>query len=142
MSARPTRGRGGRRVRRTLADINVTPFVDVMLVLLIVFMVTAPLLTAGIAVELPKTEARSLQSDKDPLSVSIQADGTVFLQETPVSLEELSPQMKAIAAAGYEQRIFIRAAGTANYETVARVMAILSEAGYKNLGLVTEPLAK
>jgi len=143
MSAAPRRGgrrRGSGRIRRSLADINVTPFVDVMLVLLIIFMVTAPLVTAGIPVQLPRTEARAMQDAEEPLTVTVREDGTVFLQETPVTLTDLEPRMRAIAEAGFEQRIFIRGDGRTDWQTMARVMAILSSAGYRNLGLVTEPM--
>jgi biopolymer transport protein TolR len=131
-------GRGRRSARRTrLSEINVTPFVDVMLVLLIVFMVTAPLLTVGVPVELPRTEAKQLESETDPLSVTIRADGTVYVQETVVSKEDLIPQMRAISREGYDRRVFIRADSTADYGLVADVMARLSVSGFRNLGLVT-----
>ncbi len=134
------RSRRGRRRRGLMGEINVTPFVDVMLVLLIVFMVTAPMLTAGIAVELPKTEAKQLPADKEPLTVTVLADGTVYLQETKVGMEELLPRLEALATAGYEQRIFVRGDAKADYGRVAQVMAAMSAAGYRNLGLVTDPL--
>ncbi len=136
----PGAGAGRRRRRRALvAEINVTPFVDVMLVLLIVFMVTAPLLTAGVPVELPRTEARPLPADERPLSITVQADGSIFIQETPIELEALVTQLAAVAQAGYDQRIFIRADSAAAYGRVAQVMSAISAAGYRNLGLVTEP---
>ncbi|MET0545944.1 MAG: ExbD/TolR family protein [Caulobacterales bacterium] len=125
-----------------MAEINVTPFVDVMLVLLIVFMVTAPLLTAGVEVALPKTDASVLPSAKDPLTITILQNGDIYLQETKASLDELTPRMAAIAAAGYEERVYIRAAAHADYETVMRVMARVSGAGFTNLALVSDPLAK
>ncbi len=132
--------RGSRRARRRLmGEINVTPFVDVMLVLLIVFMVTAPMLTAGVAVELPKTEAKPLPADKAPLTITVKADGAVYMQETPVEMEGLLARLEALAGAGYEQRIFIRADSSAAYGRVAEVMARINTAGYKNIGLVTEP---
>lgn len=135
-------GRGGRRRRRRamLADINVTPFVDVMLVLLIVFMVTAPLLTAGVPVELPRTEAKPLPADDRPLTITVRSDGAIFIQETEIELAELLPQLSAVADAGYEQRIFIRADAASNYGRVAEVMSAISAAGYRNIGLVTEPV--
>jgi biopolymer transport protein TolR len=141
MAGRRGRGRRGRR-RGLLSEINVTPFVDVMLVLLIVFMVTAPLLTAGIKVELPKTDARALPADKEPLTVTVLTDGSVFLQETPVEVTELLARLEAIAEAGYEQRIFIRGDAQADYGRIAQVMAVMSAAGYTNLGLVTDPLQR
>ncbi|MBL8531684.1 MAG: protein TolR [Hyphomonadaceae bacterium] len=139
----PSRGGGGRRGRRSarrgrLSEINVTPFVDVMLVLLIVFMVTAPLLTVGVPVELPRTEARQLESEVEPLTVTIRADGTVFVQETVITKEELVAQMRAISREGYDRRVFIRADATAEYGLVADIMARLSTAGFRNLGLVTD----
>jgi biopolymer transport protein TolR len=137
--AQSSRGRGRRSARRSrLSEINVTPFVDVMLVLLIVFMVTAPLLTVGVPVELPRTEAKQLESEVDPLSITIRADGTVYLQETVVVKEDLVAQMRAISREGYDRRVFIRADATADYGLVADVMARLSSAGFRNLGLVTD----
>ncbi|MEZ6022617.1 MAG: protein TolR [Hyphomonadaceae bacterium] len=136
------RGRGRRRGRRSarksrLSEINVTPFVDVMLVLLIVFMITAPLLTVGVPVELPRTEAKQLESETDPLSITIQQDGSIYVQETLVEREQLVPQMRAISREGYDRRIFIRADAKAEYGLVADVMARLSASGFRNLGLVT-----
>jgi biopolymer transport protein TolR len=132
-------GRGRRSARKTrLSEINVTPFVDVMLVLLIVFMVTAPLLTVGVPIELPRTEAKQLESETDPLTVSVRADGTIFVQETAVDREQLVAQMRAISREGYDRRVFIRADATADYGLVADVMARLSSSGFRNLGLVTD----
>jgi biopolymer transport protein TolR len=136
-------GRSGRRGRRSarrtrLSEINVTPFVDVMLVLLIVFMVTAPLLTVGVPVDLPRTQAKQLESETDPLTITIRADGTVYVQETVVPKENLVAQMRAISHEGYDRRVFIRADATANYGIVADVMARLSSSGFRNLGLVTD----
>lgn len=132
-------GRARRSARRSrLSEINVTPFVDVMLVLLIVFMVTAPLLTVGVPVELPRTEAKQLESEVEPLSITIRADGTIYLQETVISAEELVARMRAISREGYDRRVFIRADATADYGLVADVMARLSSAGFRNLGLVTD----
>jgi biopolymer transport protein TolR len=133
------RRKGGRRRRGLLAEINVTPFVDVMLVLLIVFMVTAPLLTSGVPLQLPKTVAKPLPTDKTPLTISVQADGSVFLQETPVAKQELLTRLTALAKEGYDQRIFVRADSDAPYGAVAEVMARINSAGYRNLGLVTDP---
>ena len=134
---RRRRGRSSAR-RGRLSEINVTPFVDVMLVLLIVFMVTAPLLTVGVPVELPRTEAKQLESETDPLSITIRADGTVYVQETVVAKEDLVAQMRAISREGYDRRVFIRADATADYGLVADVMARLSSSGFRNLGLVTD----
>lgn len=121
-----------------MSEINVTPFVDVILVLLIIFMVSAPLLTAGVPLDLPQSQAKALTADKDPISVSINADGKIFLQETEIPLDELIPKLKAIAAAGYEERIFVRGDRTSNYGAVMKVMGAISSAGYRNIGLVTE----
>jgi biopolymer transport protein TolR len=132
-------GRGRRSARKTrLSEINVTPFVDVMLVLLIVFMVTAPLLTVGVPIELPRTEAKQLESETDPLTVSVRADGTIFVQQPAVDREQLVAQMRAISREGYDRRVFIRADATADYGLVADVMARLSSSGFRNLGLVTD----
>jgi biopolymer transport protein TolR len=134
-----TRRRGRRRLGR-IAEINVTPFVDVMLVLLIVFMVTAPLLTVGVPVELPKTEAKQLAADETPLTITIRRDGAIFLQDSQVGEEDLLPTLKALAREGLQSRIFIRGDDAANYGAVARVMAKINAAGYRNIGLVTDTL--
>src|SRR5690348_17078871 len=118
------RGRGRMR-RRAMAEINVTPFVDVMLVLLIVFMVTAPLLTVGVPVDLPQTRARALNQDTEPLAVSVDKDGNIFLQNTPISTEELVPKLQAIAENGYDQRIFVRGDQSVDYGKVMQVMGLL-----------------
>jgi biopolymer transport protein TolR len=132
-------GRGGRRSRRSalMSEINVTPFVDVMLVLLIIFMVAAPLLTVGVPIDLPETQARALNSETQPITVSINETGQVFLQETEIPIDEVVPKLQAIATTGYDERIYVRGDKTADYGTVMRVMARISAAGYKNLGLVT-----
>ncbi len=132
--------RGRARRFHPKAEINVTPFVDVMLVLLIVFMVTAPLLTVGIEVDLPETEAQNLSAAEEPLTITITGGGEIFIQETSVELEQLGPRLTAIADTGYETRIYIRADGQAAYGDVARVMAHIESAGFRNLGLVTDPL--
>ncbi len=121
-----------------MAEINVTPFVDVMLVLLIVFMVTAPLLTVGVPVDLPKTKAQPLSQDRQPLSVSIRRNGTIYLQNTPVSEDDLVPRLTAIAANGYDQRIFVRGDKSVDYGRVMEVMALISAAGFTHIGLVTD----
>lgn len=133
------RGRGRRRGR--LSEINVTPFVDVMLVLLIVFMVTAPLLTVGVPLDLPKTDAKQLPPETEPLTVSIVADGSIYVQETRVERSALLSQLRAIVQEGYDRRIFLRADSGVDYGRVADVMAAMSAAGYSNLGLVTDPLS-
>jgi biopolymer transport protein TolR len=130
-------GRRGRRIR-PMAEINVTPFVDVMLVLLIVFMVTAPLLTVGVPVDLPKTKAQALSQDREPLSVTVRRDGSIFLQNTHVSEDDLVPRLTAIAANGYDQRIFVRGDRSVDYGRVMQVMALISAAGFTHIGLVTD----
>jgi len=134
-------GSGRRRGRKAvMAEINVTPMVDVMLVLLIIFMVSAPLLTVGVPLDLPQTQAKSLEQDKTPLQLSIDIKGKIFINDTEVSLAELVPKLKAItdARGGLEERIYMRADKKADYGTVARVMGQLSGAGFKRLALVTE----
>ena len=133
------RGRGRMR-RRAMAEINVTPFVDVMLVLLIVFMVTAPLLTVGVPVNLPKTRAPALGQDREPLSITIKRDGTIFLQKEPIPETQLVDRLKAIAANGYEQRIFVRGDTLVNYGKVAEVMSQLAAAGFTRIALVTDAI--
>ena len=122
-----------------MAEINVTPMVDVMLVLLIIFMVSAPLLTVGVPLDLPQTRAKSLNQDKEPLTVSVTATG-VYLQNTEIPVEELIPKLKAIADArgSMEERIFVRADKQVEYGTVMKVMGRLSEAGFTRVALVTE----
>jgi biopolymer transport protein TolR len=131
-----------RRARRgrahQMSDINVTPFVDVMLVLLIVFMVTAPLLTVGVPVDLPKTKAQALGQDREPLSVTIRNNGQIYLQNMKVNDEELVPKLTAIAANGYDQRIFVRGDRSVDYGRVMQVMAEISAAGFTHIGLVTD----
>jgi biopolymer transport protein TolR len=134
-----SRGSGrGRFNRKPMADINVTPMVDVMLVLLIVFMVAAPLMTVGVPLDLPKTAAQPLSGDNEPLTISINSQGEVFLQETPVTPAELVPRLIAISNNGYEQRIFVRADSRIAYGTVMDVMARVSSAGFSKVGLVTD----
>jgi biopolymer transport protein TolR len=135
-------GKGGRRRRRNvgvMSEINVTPMVDVMLVLLIIFMVAAPLMTVGVPLDLPDTQAKSLNVDTQPITVSVNATGEVFIQETPIAMDEIVPKLQAISKLGVEERIFIRGDKAADYGTVAKVMALISSAGFKNLGLVSLP---
>ncbi len=134
-------GRRGHRRRSSYApmsEINVTPFVDVMLVLLIVFMVAAPLLTVGVPIELPETKANPLQGDTEPLTVTVQADGKVFLQNTEIELDTLAPKLIAIAKNGYEERIFVRGDRNVGYGYVMKVMGVLNKAGFRRIGLVTD----
>jgi biopolymer transport protein TolR len=137
-----TMKRVDRRARRgrahQMSEINVTPFVDVMLVLLIVFMVTAPLLTAGVPVDLPKTKAQALGQDREPLSVTVRRNGQVYLQNTPVPEDQLVAKLTAIAANGYDQRIFVRGDKAVDYGRVMEVMAEISAAGFTHIGLVTD----
>jgi len=131
------RGRGSKR-RRPMAEINVTPFVDVMLVLLIVFMVTAPLLTVGVPVDLPKTKAQALNQTREPLSVTVKRDGRIYLQNAPIGEDDLVPKLTAIAGNGYDQRIFVRGDKAVDYGRVMEVMGLLSSAGFTHIGLVTD----
>jgi biopolymer transport protein TolR len=120
-----------------MSEINVTPFVDVMLVLLIIFMVAAPLLTVGVPIDLPETDASALNSQTQPITISVDQNGRVYLQETEIPLDEIVAKLKAIATAGYQERIYVRGDRNADYGTVMKVMARISSAGYRNLGLVT-----
>ncbi len=137
-------GGGGRRARRRrraqpMSEINVTPFVDVMLVLLIIFMVAAPLLTVGVPVELPKTAASALPSEtEEPLSVTLSAEGRVLIQKTEVAREELVPRLRAIAAERADDRVFLRADGAVPYAEVAQIMGALNAGGFSSIGLVTD----
>lgn len=136
MSLQSARGRRGRRAG-AISEINMTPLVDVMLVLLIVFMISAPLLTAGVPVELPKTEAGAMQDQPEPLTVSISADGGIFVQEDPVPFASLAPRLQAMSD-GEPKPIYVRADGRAAYEVVAQVMAALSTSGFTSINLITD----
>jgi biopolymer transport protein TolR len=133
-------GRQRRRRRAVMSDINVTPFVDVMLVLLIVFMVSAPLLTVGVPLDLPQSQAKSLEQDKEPLTVSVNSQGQVFLQNAEIKVDDLVPKLKAItdARGGLDERIYVRGDKKVDYGTMMRVMGRLSAAGYHRVALVTE----
>ena len=137
-------GGGGRRGRRrgssaAMSEINVTPFVDVMLVLLIIFMVAAPMLTVGVPIELPDTAASAMPNEEEePLTISITADGLILLQTTEVSDAELIPKLAAIAAERTSDKVFLRADGALAYERVAQVMGALNAGGFNNIGLVTD----
>ena len=137
MGAGVKRSAGGRR-HRPMGEINVTPFVDVMLVLLIVFMVTAPLLTVGVEVDLPKTKAGAINADAAPLVVSIKADGTLYLQETAVETEVLIPRLKAISNANPDVRIFVRGDRAVSYGEVLSVMGRIQSAGFEKVALVAQ----
>jgi len=137
-------GDGGRRRRgrgrsRPMAEINVTPFVDVMLVLLIIFMVAAPLMTVGVPVELPKTAANALSGEQEePLAITITADGRVMIQMTEVQRSELVAKLQAIAVERSSTRVFLRADGAVPYAQVVQVMGALNRGGFDNIGLVTD----
>ncbi|MBV8799362.1 MAG: protein TolR [Alphaproteobacteria bacterium] len=135
-------GKGRRGRIRPMAEINVTPFVDVMLVLLIVFMVTAPLLTVGVPVDLPKTKAQPLSQDREPLSVSVRRDGRIYLQNAAIDETDLVPKLTAIATNGYDQRIFVRGDKSVDYGRVMEIMALISSAGFTHIGLVTDVARK
>src|SRR6476469_3818725 len=133
-------GRRRHRRRPVMSEINVTPMVDVMLVLLIIFMVSAPLLTVGVPLDLPQTQAKTLDQDKEPLTVSVNTKGAEYLQNTEIPLNELVPTLKAITEArgGAEERIFVRGDRQDDYGTVMKVMGRISAAGFRRVALVTE----
>ncbi len=137
-------GGGGKRrrshaKRKPMAEINVTPFVDVMLVLLIIFMVAAPLLTVGVPIELPKTAATALPTEEEePLTIAIGADGTLVLQSTEIDRNTLIPKLQAIAAERENDKVFLRADGSVSYEVVMQVMGALNAGGFRDIGLVTD----
>ena len=132
------RGRGSRWGRAPMAEINVTPFVDVMLVLLVIFMITAPLLTVGVPIDLPKTESKPLQGQDEPLAVSVDKEGEIWLQETRVDAATLVPRLNAIIGNKPDTRIFVRGDKSVSYGQVLEVMGILNAAGFSRVGLVTE----
>jgi len=131
-----------RRLRRraVMSEINVTPMVDVMLVLLIIFMVSAPLLTVGVPIDLPRTQAKSLDQDREPLTVSVNGKGEVYLQNAEIKVDDLVAKLQAITQArgGVDERIYVRGDRTVDYGTVMRVMGRLSAAGFHRVALVTE----
>ena len=129
---------GGRQRHRAVAEINVTPMVDVMLVLLVIFMVTAPLLTTGVQVDLPKTDAAPIKGEDQPISVTVDAHGEIWIQETKISLDELVPKLQAITAQKPETRIFVRGDKGIDYGRVMEVMGTLGGAGFTKVALVTE----
>ncbi len=132
-----SRSRKARRFE-PMSEINVTPLVDVMLVLLIIFMVTAPLLTVGVPIELPKADAEQLRGEREPLTVSVDRDGRIFLQDTEIALEEVVPKLVAIAKSGYDERIYVRGDRRSNYGAVMKVMGTISAAGFRRIALLTE----
>jgi biopolymer transport protein TolR len=132
-------GRGRRRgANKPMSEINVTPMVDVMLVLLIVFMVAAPLMTVGVAIDLPETQAQQLNTEQKPITVSVTPDGAVFIGDQPVALDQLVARISEQAVNGTEDRIYVRGDTTANYGAVMEVMGVLSGAGYARIGLITD----
>ena len=135
-----TRQYARRHAHRPMSEINVTPMVDVMLVLLVIFMVTAPLLTVGVSVDLPKTKASAIQGQDEPLAISVDAEGRVFLQETELGLDALAPRLLAITGNNPDVRIFIRGDKAIDYGRVMEVMGTVNAAGYRKVALVTERL--
>ena len=132
----------GRTRTPPMSEINVTPMVDVMLVLLIVFMVTAPLLTVGVQIDLPKTKAKILQGQDEPLAITIDAQGQVYLQDTEIDIEGLVPRLRAITDNNPDVRIFVRGDASVNYGRVMEVMGTVNTAGYKKVALVTQQQKK
>jgi biopolymer transport protein TolR len=140
MSGAAVPGKRRHHRRGVMSEINVTPMVDVMLVLLIIFMISAPLLTVGVPLDLPQSQAKSLDQDKEPLTISVNLQGQIYLQNTEIAVEELVPKLRAIAEArgGMEERIFVRGDRKVDYGTVMKVMGRLSGAGFSRVALVTE----
>jgi biopolymer transport protein TolR len=136
----PIIGKRKQHRRRVMSEINVTPMVDVMLVLLIIFMVSAPLLTVGVPIDLPQSQAKSLEQDKEPLTVSVNEKGQIFLQNSEIAVDDLVPKMQAIADArgGTDARVYVRGDKKVEYGTMMKVMGRLSSAGFHRVALVTE----
>ena len=138
------RGQGRKRRRsrsraKPMSEINVTPFVDVMLVLLIIFMVAAPLLTVGVPIELPETAANALPTeDEEPLTITVTADGLVLIQNTEINRDELIPKLQAVIAERTDDKLFLRADGAIDYATVMEIMGALNAGGFNDIGLVTD----
>ncbi len=133
------RGRRGVPRYRAMAEINMTPFIDIILVLLIVFMVAAPLLATGVAIDLPRTKAAALNIEQKPVSVAIDDKGLVYVMDQPVQISELADKLKVAAAMGADERIYVRGANQVNYGRIAEVMSVITAAGYKKVALVTNP---
>lgn len=134
----PRRRRSRRGGSGPMSEINVTPLVDVMLVLLIVFMVTAPMLTVGIPMELPKTEAKALGGEKEPLTISVTSEGKIYIQDKEIAMDELVPKLKAISNNGYNERIYIRGDQESRHGKVSEVLGKISSAGFTRLAIVTD----
>ncbi len=132
------RGRGAPRYR-AMAEINMTPFIDVMLVLLIIFMVAAPLLATGVPIDLPQTKAAALNIDQKPISVAVDQKGDIFVDQDQVKPDDLAEKLKGLAKNGVDDRIYVRGASAVNYGKIADVMSIITTAGFKRVALVTEP---
>jgi biopolymer transport protein TolR len=136
------RRRGGRAKNKPMSEINVTPMVDVMLVLLIIFMVAAPLMTVGVPIDLPKTAAKQLNTEQKPITISVNNEGLVFVGDTPVEVANIVAAVTAVAANGTEDRIYVRGDSAASYGTVMEVMGALSGAGFTKIGLLTDQAQK
>ena len=126
------------RKNNPISDINVTPLVDVMLVLLIVFMVTAPLLTVGVPIELPKTSAKQMTDDNEPLTITIDKNSKIYIQEMEIDFDDLTEKLEAIGQSNFDQKIYINCDKDISYEVLMRVMAKISSSGYTSIGLVTD----
>ena len=140
-------GGGGRRRRGVprygaMADINMTPFIDVMLVLLIIFMVAAPLLSTGVPIDLPETKAGPINIDQKPVTIAVDEKGDIYLMDQKVEAPELVGKLQGVAKAGFDERIYLRGAKSVNYGRIAEVMTMMTQAGYKKVALVTAPDAK
>ena len=137
MHRRGERGWGARRRRwQPMSDINVTPFVDVMLVLLIVFMVTAPLLSAGVPVDLPEAQAKPLALEKEPITVTVDTEGRIFIKDDEVQMADLVPHLNTIVAGDLDERIYVRGDKSVSYGTIMQVMGVMNGAGFRHIGLV------
>lgn len=133
-----TKQTGKRRATHLPPEINVTPLVDVMLVLLVIFMVTAPLLTVGVSVDLPKSNASPLNEKDEPLTITVDAKGIIYLQETPLELTVLVPRLIAITGSNLEARVYVRGDKTISYGKIMEVMGAINAAGFKKVALLTE----
>lgn len=131
--------RGGRRRAHAMSDINVTPMVDVMLVLLIIFMVTAPLLTSGVEVDLPEATSAAIKGEDEPLAVSVNAEGSIFVQDTEVTLETLASRLAVVSEQNQDLRIFVRGDRAIDYGRVMQVVGAINAAGYRKVALITDP---
>ena len=137
-------GAGGRRGRRrarggVMSEMNMTPFIDVMLVLLIIFMVAAPMMTVGVPVDLPETRAKAMEGQTQPITVSLDGKGRIFIQDAEFKIDDLVPKLQAIAKNGVDERILVRGDKTTDYGSILKVMGRLNDAGYKKIGLVSLP---